>query len=74
VPNITFYKILMISAIGTIVGLIPISMNGLGIRQGTSIYLYGLMGIPSQTVASMQIIGLVLIYIMGILGVWWWRK
>ena len=71
---IEFYKILMISAIGTIVGLIPISMNGLGIRQGTSIYLYGLMGIPSQTVASMQIIGLVLIYIMGILGVWWWRK
>ena len=46
--------------IGTLVTMIPISINGLGTREATLISLFGLFGIGAAKVFSMSIIGLVI--------------
>ena len=65
--HIAVFKILQISTMETFSALIPISVNGLGIRQAMGIYLYGLLGINAPIVASSQIIGWVLIYLFGVI-------
>lgn len=63
--QISIIKILQISTMETFSTLIPISVNGLGIRQALGIYLYGLIGVNAPIVASSQIIGWVIIYLFG---------
>lgn len=65
--RISVLKILQISTMETFSALIPISINGLGIRQAMGIYLYGLLGVNAPIVASSQIVGWVLIYLLGVI-------
>jgi uncharacterized protein (TIRG00374 family) len=63
--HLSIFKILQISSMETFSTLIPISVNGLGIRQALGIYLYGLLGVNAPIVASSQIVGWVIIYLFG---------
>jgi glycosyltransferase 2 family protein len=63
---IMFYKILMISAVSTIFGLIPLSLNGLGIREGAAVFLYSQIGVAPQIVASVYIVLLAVMYLTGV--------
>lgn len=49
-------KILLISNIVEIIAAIPLSLNGLGIREGAGIYFYGLMGITNSAILSTFIV------------------
>ena len=64
---IAVFKILQISTMETFSALIPISVNGLGIRQAIGIYLYSLLNVSAPIVASSQIVGWVLIYLFGVI-------
>jgi len=55
--DLPFIFYLGILPIGTLVTLIPISINGLGTREASLISLFGLFGISSAKVFSMSIIG-----------------
>ncbi len=65
--KILVFKILQVSTMETFSALIPISVNGLGIRQAMGIYLYGILGVNAPIVASSQIVGWVLIYLFGVI-------
>ncbi len=65
--RIAVFKILQISTMETFSALIPVSVNGLGIRQAMGIYLYGLLGVDAPIVASSQIVGWILIYLFGVI-------
>lgn len=65
--HIAVFKILQISTMETFSALIPISVNGLGIRQAIGIYLYSLLNVSAPIVASSQIVGWVLIYLFGVI-------
>jgi len=65
--RILVFKILQISTMETFSALIPISVNGLGIRQAMGIYLYSLLGVNAPVVASSQIVGWALIYLLGVI-------
>ncbi len=54
--SVSIISILAISAIVTLLSLIPISINGLGIRETTAVYLFSLMGVASSVVASVFIL------------------
>ena len=56
--NLSFIFYLGILPLGTLVTLIPISINGLGTREVTLISLFALFGIGSAKVFSMSIISL----------------
>ena len=62
--ELPFVYFLAILPIGTIISLIPITVNGLGTREAVLIGLFGLFGISAQKVFSMSVIGL---FLMGIL-------
>jgi hypothetical protein len=66
--RIAVYKILQVNAMETFSALIPISINGLGVRQALGIYLFGRLGVEAPLVASSQIVGWVLIYIFGVVS------
>ena len=57
--------IILITAITLTVGLIPITINGLGIKTPTAIFLYGQIGIISPIVASVYLIDLVIKYLIA---------
>ncbi len=58
--DIPFHYFLAILPIGTIVALLPITINGLGTREASLISLFGLIGISATKVFSMSIINLFL--------------
>ncbi|MBI4438621.1 flippase-like domain-containing protein [Candidatus Woesearchaeota archaeon] len=55
--------VLSISAATMLISLIPITMSGLGIKEGAAVILYGQTGIPAATTISAHIIMLLLNYI-----------
>lgn len=54
--NISFFYYLVIMPICTIVAQIPISISGLGIREGTMIILFGIFNVPAIKVFSLGVI------------------
>ncbi|MBW2993393.1 flippase-like domain-containing protein, partial [Candidatus Woesearchaeota archaeon] len=63
--EISIVPIFFINAIATIVSLIPITISGLGIREGTAIYLYSVIGVHPTIVAGVYLLFVSLNYIMG---------
>jgi len=56
--NLSFVYFLSIIPVGTIVALIPITINGLGTREATLIGLFGLFGVSPEKVFSMSVINI----------------
>ncbi len=54
--------ILTISATVMLLSLIPITMSGLGIKEGAAVFLYGLIGVPAAITMSVHIILLLMNY------------
>jgi len=62
--ELPFIYYLAILPIGTLVSLLPISINGLGTREATLVSLFGLFGVASEKVISMSLINIVIIFII----------
>ncbi len=55
--------------------LIPISFNGLGPKEATAIFFFGLVGMPSEIALSMSLIFHLLIVLTSLPGGFlWWRE
>ncbi|MBT3404855.1 flippase-like domain-containing protein [archaeon] len=67
--NVPFFYFLAILPIATLVGLIPITISGLGTREATLISLFGLFGISATKVFSMSILSLIGGTIPAIIGI-----
>ncbi len=57
--------VIIITAITKIIALIPISISGLGIREGAAVYLFGLYGVESVAVLSAFLTIVVLNYLLA---------
>lgn len=62
--NAPFTYFLAILPIATLVGQIPVTINGLGTREAASIALFGLFGIGAEKIFSMSLISL---FISGVI-------
>lgn len=69
--NINLLLIILIESIITIIKLIPITPNGLGLRELTSIYLYSLIGVPKEIIAARYVITIILDYCYGLFVIYW---
>ena len=58
--NLPLHYFLSILSIGTIVSLIPITINGIGTREATLIGLFGIFGIEATKVFSMSVLSLII--------------
>jgi glycosyltransferase 2 family protein len=61
--NVNPLVIISVSATAMLISLIPITMSGLGIKEGASVFLYGLAGVGGAVTISVQLILLVLNYV-----------
>jgi len=68
--------VLMILAIGTITTLIPITLSGLGIREGVAVYLFSQTGIATEITLTVYMIMLITNYILAALSMTFlkWQK
>ena len=63
--NLTY--LILIGGLETLSTLIPITINGLGIKQALGVYFFSLLGIAPEIVAARYIIGIVTQYFFGLL-------
>ncbi|MBI3034035.1 flippase-like domain-containing protein [Candidatus Woesearchaeota archaeon] len=60
---VSMVVIVTISATTMLLSLIPITMSGLGIKEGAAVVLYGLKGVPAEITISAHIILLMMNYL-----------
>lgn len=60
--EISFFALMTIVSLSSLVSMIPISISGLGLREGTFILLCSQIGIPVITSAAVSILSLILSY------------
>lgn len=65
---IPFQHFLLIMPLVWILSLIPLSLNGLGIREGGFIYLFSLLDYPSDLLSFVSILGVILLITQGLIG------
>jgi len=66
--KINFLIILSFYCLIQIINMLPISINGWGIREGLSIYLFSLIGIPMEISLSISLISRLILFIQTGLG------
>jgi len=68
--NITFYEFILISIISVVISnILPISIGGLGIREGAFVFLLSKFGVQSEIAFVISISGFfVKILIPGLIG------
>lgn len=55
--------------------LIPISFNGLGPKEATTVFFFGLVGVPAEAALAMSLIFHVVVVLTSLPGgVLWWRE
>lgn len=59
---------ILINAVTLIVSLVPLTPNGLGIREGVGSFLFTKIGIPLEASVAMYVIILLMNYTTGIIG------
>lgn len=62
--NISFFNTTLIFIIATMVGLIPITIGGLGTKEATLIYLFSFFGVGAATVVSISFLVLITAHII----------
>ena len=66
--KLTFFDLLWINTLASVVTLIPITILGLGLREGSFLFLLGLIGFTSAQALSLSLL-ISIIYLMnGLVG------
>lgn len=67
--NINLFLIILINSIVILVGLIPITINGLGIKQAVAIWIFtNHFSIPAEIVLSVYLVSLIINYVLAIIA------
>jgi len=64
-PIVLFFLFVPLVTLAT---LIPISVNGLGVREGLSVLLWTRVGLPEETAFSMALMAYLFVVFVGVLG------
>ena len=65
--HVSYMNVFLIHAIITTIGLIPITISGLGLKEGSAVFLYSLIGIGSVVTLDVYLIQLVINYAIAAL-------
>ncbi len=73
--NVSVFYFFLFNPLIAFVLLIPISFNGLGPKEATAVFFFGLVGVPSELALSMSLIFHLIIVLTSLPGgVLWWRE
>ena len=66
--NVPILKLILIYTVVQLMGLLPISINSIGITEGSYIILFGLIGINSVDALTVALLGRVLLMVLSLSG------
>ncbi len=72
--QVNYLYILLISAVITLFTFIPVSISGLGIREGVAVYFFGMKGIAGDVVVGVFLVVLVINYTIATLCIMFFSK
>lgn len=73
--NVSVFYFFLFNPLIAFVLLIPISFNGLGPKEATAVFFFGLIGVPSEIALSMSLMFHFLVVLTSLPGgVLWWRE
>jgi uncharacterized membrane protein YbhN (UPF0104 family) len=73
--DVSIFYFFLFNPLIAFVLLIPISFNGLGPKEATAVFFFGLVGVPNEIALSMSLIFHLLIVLTSLPGgVLWWRE
>ncbi len=70
--EISLYNLCIYIPIINLISMVPISFNGVGIREGAYVYFLGMSNVPESSALSMSIIWLAVLLLCGIIGGIFW--
>ncbi len=71
IPLLYFF---LFNPLVTLVLLLPISFNGLGPKEATTVYFFGLIGVPSESAFALSLLFHAIVVLTSLPGgVLWWR-
>jgi len=72
--NVSIFYFFLFNPLLVFVLLIPISFNGLGPKEATAVFFFGLIGVPSEVALALSLIFHVIVVLTSLPGgVLWWR-
>ena len=73
--SISIFYFFLFNPLIAFVLLIPISFNGLGPKEATAVFFFGLIGMPNEVALSMSLIFHLIVVLTSLPGgVMWWRE
>lgn len=73
--DISIFYFFLFNPLLVFVLLIPISFNGLGPKEATTVFFFGLVGVPAEAAFAMSLIFHVVVVLTSVPGgVLWWRE
>ncbi|MBI5033437.1 MAG: flippase-like domain-containing protein [Chloroflexi bacterium] len=73
--NISIFYFFLFNPLIAFVLLIPISFNGLGAKEATAFFFFGLVGVPGELAISMSLIFHLIVVLTSLPGgALWWRE
>jgi uncharacterized membrane protein YbhN (UPF0104 family) len=66
---VDFLYIFLITPVGVLVSLIPISINGIGIREYAVVILYEIVGVDGASVIAVYVLNLIVNYVVGLISI-----
>jgi uncharacterized protein (TIRG00374 family) len=66
--KISFLLVVMALSLAWLVAMIPISFNGLGLRESSIVYIFSRFAVPSSAATIVTILGLIPIWTVSIIG------
>lgn len=67
--KVDLFYIFLITPIGVLVSLIPISINGIGIREYAVVILYEIVGVDGASVIVVYLLNLIVNYFIGLISI-----
>ena len=73
--NVSIFYFFLFNPLLVFVLLIPISFNGLGPKEATAVFFFGLVGVPAEVALAMSLIFHIVVVLTSLPGgVLWWRE
>jgi glycosyltransferase 2 family protein len=69
--HVAVFSVMLAAPLAWLASMTPVSLNGLGVREGTLVVVLVQMGVPQAEVTGAALLGLVPLFLISVLGALW---
>lgn len=72
--NVSFSTYLIFIPIISVISMVPISFSGVGVREYSFLYLFGVVGVSKEKAVSLSLLWFLVMIITGLIGMFYYLK